>query len=181
MNSRAVTVGWLFLTIGVVVGIVWTAQARALAPENSNLQAMSLQDPKDLHRRPDLGCVFVRGVRAQDARVDRQACGVVVGARLRDRVAQPPSGELLRHHEPHVPMMRRVIGESMQVILLGVSHRTAPVEVRERLDFSSRDLGAAVEALALRPVRRPSRSCCRLATVRRFTSSATIRCRRARK
>lgn len=39
----------------------------------------------------------------------------------------------------------------MQVILLGVSHRTAPVELRERLDFSSRDLGAAVEALALRP------------------------------
>jgi len=39
----------------------------------------------------------------------------------------------------------------MQVILLGVSHRTAPVELRERLDFASRDLGAAVEALALRP------------------------------
>jgi glutamyl-tRNA reductase len=39
----------------------------------------------------------------------------------------------------------------MPVILLGVSHRTAPVELRERLDFSSRDLGAAVEALALRP------------------------------
>jgi ABC-type transport system involved in cytochrome c biogenesis permease subunit len=46
MNSRAVAVGWLFLTIGVVVGIVWTAQARALAPGNSNLQAMSLNDPK---------------------------------------------------------------------------------------------------------------------------------------
>src|SRR5215510_16444400 len=39
----------------------------------------------------------------------------------------------------------------MQVVLLGVSHRTAPVELRERLDFSSRDLGAAVEALALQP------------------------------
>jgi ABC-type transport system involved in cytochrome c biogenesis permease subunit len=46
MNSRAVVVGWLFLTIGVVVGIVWTAQALALSPDNSNLQAMSLQDPK---------------------------------------------------------------------------------------------------------------------------------------
>jgi ABC-type transport system involved in cytochrome c biogenesis permease subunit len=46
MNSRAVTVGWLFLTIGVVVGVVWTAQARSLAPENTNLQMMSLQDPK---------------------------------------------------------------------------------------------------------------------------------------
>jgi ABC-type transport system involved in cytochrome c biogenesis permease subunit len=46
MNSRAVVVGWLFLTVGVVVGVVWTAQARVIAPENSNLQAMSLQDPK---------------------------------------------------------------------------------------------------------------------------------------
>jgi glutamyl-tRNA reductase len=35
--------------------------------------------------------------------------------------------------------------------LLGVSHRTAPVDLRERLDFSSRDLGAAVEAVAGRP------------------------------
>ena len=48
MNARAVTVGWLFLTIGVVVGVWWAAQARALAPENSNLQAMSLDDPKIL-------------------------------------------------------------------------------------------------------------------------------------
>ena len=39
----------------------------------------------------------------------------------------------------------------MHLFLLGVSHRTAPVDVRERLDFSSRDLGAAVEALAARP------------------------------
>jgi glutamyl-tRNA reductase len=33
---------------------------------------------------------------------------------------------------------------------LGVSHRTAPVDLREQLDFSSRDVGAAVEALASR-------------------------------
>ena len=32
-----------------------------------------------------------------------------------------------------------------------MSHRTAPVDLRERLDFSSRDLGAAVEAVAARP------------------------------
>jgi ABC-type transport system involved in cytochrome c biogenesis permease subunit len=46
MNSRAVTVGWLFLTIGVVVGVLWTAQARTVSPEDANLQMMSLQDPK---------------------------------------------------------------------------------------------------------------------------------------
>jgi ABC-type transport system involved in cytochrome c biogenesis permease subunit len=46
MNSRAVLLGWVFLTVGVVVGVVWTAQARALSPGNVNLQAMSLDDPK---------------------------------------------------------------------------------------------------------------------------------------
>ena len=46
MNSRATVTGWAFLTVGVIVGVIWTAQARPLAPENSNLQAMSLNDPK---------------------------------------------------------------------------------------------------------------------------------------
>jgi ABC-type transport system involved in cytochrome c biogenesis permease subunit len=46
MNSRAVAVGWLFLTVGVVVGAVWTAQARAAAPNDPNLRAMALDDPK---------------------------------------------------------------------------------------------------------------------------------------
>jgi glutamyl-tRNA reductase len=39
----------------------------------------------------------------------------------------------------------------VHLFLLGVSHRTAPVDLRERLDFSSRDVGAAVEAVATRP------------------------------
>src|SRR3982751_4088414 len=38
----------------------------------------------------------------------------------------------------------------MHLFLIGVSHRPAPVDLRERLDFSSRDVGAAVEALASR-------------------------------
>ena len=46
MNSRAVTVGWLFLTVGVVVGIIWTAQARATSPTDSNIAAIGLDDPK---------------------------------------------------------------------------------------------------------------------------------------
>ena len=43
------------------------------------------------------------------------------------------------------------MGIDVYLFLLGVSHRTAPVDLRERLDFSSRDVGAAVEALATRP------------------------------
>jgi glutamyl-tRNA reductase len=38
----------------------------------------------------------------------------------------------------------------VQLFMLGVSHRTAPVDLRERLDFSSRDVGAAVESLSAR-------------------------------
>ena len=46
MNSRAVAVGWIFLTFGVIVGAVWTAQARTIAPDDPNLRAMSIDDPK---------------------------------------------------------------------------------------------------------------------------------------
>lgn len=46
MNNRAVMIGWLFLTIGVVVGVIWATQARAVHPEDPNIRAMSLNDPK---------------------------------------------------------------------------------------------------------------------------------------
>ncbi|HEY3382326.1 MAG TPA: glutamyl-tRNA reductase [Vicinamibacterales bacterium] len=39
----------------------------------------------------------------------------------------------------------------MHLLLLGVSHRTAPVDVRERLDFATRGLSDALLALATRP------------------------------
>ena len=46
MNARAVAIGWAFLTVGVIVGIVWTVQARALVPDDPNLRAMAVADPK---------------------------------------------------------------------------------------------------------------------------------------
>lgn len=48
MNWRAVAVGWLFLTLGVVVGVIWAAQARQIAPDDPNIRAMALGDPKIL-------------------------------------------------------------------------------------------------------------------------------------
>jgi glutamyl-tRNA reductase len=39
----------------------------------------------------------------------------------------------------------------VHLFLLGVSHRTAPVDLRERLDFSSGDLSAAAEQITARP------------------------------
>src|SRR5713226_5393179 len=46
MNQRAIVIGWIFLTAGIVVGAIWAAQARDFAPAAPQLRAMSLQDPK---------------------------------------------------------------------------------------------------------------------------------------
>jgi ABC-type transport system involved in cytochrome c biogenesis permease subunit len=52
MNSRAVALGWICLTVGVAAGVWWAAQARVVAPDDPNLRAMSWSDPK----------VFIAGV-----------------------------------------------------------------------------------------------------------------------
>jgi ABC-type transport system involved in cytochrome c biogenesis permease subunit len=46
MNGRAVAVGWIFLTIGLVVGVVWASQVQS-SPD-PRAQNMSLADPKIL-------------------------------------------------------------------------------------------------------------------------------------
>lgn len=46
MNARAVAVGWIFLTIGVVIGGIWATQVQG-SPD-PRAQAMSLSDPKIL-------------------------------------------------------------------------------------------------------------------------------------
>jgi ABC-type transport system involved in cytochrome c biogenesis permease subunit len=46
MNHVAIVIGWIFLTIGILVGVVWAAHARAYAGGDPRVQAMSLGDPK---------------------------------------------------------------------------------------------------------------------------------------
>jgi ABC-type transport system involved in cytochrome c biogenesis permease subunit len=46
MNGRAITVGWIFLTIGVTVGGIWATQVQSSTDPRA--QAMSLTDPKIL-------------------------------------------------------------------------------------------------------------------------------------
>jgi ABC-type transport system involved in cytochrome c biogenesis permease subunit len=46
MNQRAIVFGWIFLTVGMVVGAIWANQARGYAAVDPRVQAMSLQDPK---------------------------------------------------------------------------------------------------------------------------------------
>src|SRR5206468_12041428 len=44
--------------------------------------------------------------------------------------------------------------EPMHLLLVGISHRTAPVDLRERVDFQSRGIDRALAALAARGVAR---------------------------
>jgi ABC-type transport system involved in cytochrome c biogenesis permease subunit len=46
MNSRSVLIGWILMTAGLLAGAVWVVQARAMAPDDVRVQAMSLADPK---------------------------------------------------------------------------------------------------------------------------------------
>jgi ABC-type transport system involved in cytochrome c biogenesis permease subunit len=46
MNHGAIAIGWIFLTLGLVAGAVWTGQARGYAAGTPQIHAMSLQDPK---------------------------------------------------------------------------------------------------------------------------------------
>jgi ABC-type transport system involved in cytochrome c biogenesis permease subunit len=46
MNQRAITVGWICLTIGIIVGTVWAGQAQGYAAGDPRVQNMSLEDPK---------------------------------------------------------------------------------------------------------------------------------------
>lgn len=46
MNTRAVAVGWVFLTVGVVVGAIWATQVNTAAAADPSLPVMSLRDPK---------------------------------------------------------------------------------------------------------------------------------------
>jgi ABC-type transport system involved in cytochrome c biogenesis permease subunit len=46
MNQRTIVIGWAFLTIGMIVGVVWAAQAQAYASPDPRVQAMTVHDPK---------------------------------------------------------------------------------------------------------------------------------------
>ena len=46
MNGRVVTIGWIFLTVGIMVGGIWASQVQAVP--DPRVQAMSAADPKIL-------------------------------------------------------------------------------------------------------------------------------------
>jgi ABC-type uncharacterized transport system permease subunit len=46
MNMRAVTIGWILLTVGLAAGALWLVDARAATPLDPRLAAMTWLDPK---------------------------------------------------------------------------------------------------------------------------------------
>src|SRR5436190_10573131 len=48
MNQRAIVIGWIFLTVGLIAAVVFTAEVRAIpsAALDPRIHAISLQDPK---------------------------------------------------------------------------------------------------------------------------------------
>ena len=77
MNGRAITVGWVFLTLGVIVGGVWAAQVQG-SPD-PRAQAMSLAGSEDPGRAGLVGHLFVRALCPQGDRLERTARRVALG------------------------------------------------------------------------------------------------------
>jgi ABC-type transport system involved in cytochrome c biogenesis permease subunit len=48
MNGRVVTIGWIFLTLGIAIGGFWATQTQVQTSPDPRAQAMSLFDPKIL-------------------------------------------------------------------------------------------------------------------------------------
>ncbi len=140
MNGRAITVGWLFLTCGVLVGGIWAMQIHS-SPD-PRAQAMSVEDPEDPRGAALLGGVHVRAVRAANGRLERTPRRVALGDRLPARPAELRSGRVFPDPEPQFLAMR--------LLAVGISHRTAPVELRESVDFGRGGLETALSALAAR-------------------------------
>ena len=48
MNGRVVTIGWIFLTLGIAIGGFWATQTQIQTSPDPRAQAMSVADPKIL-------------------------------------------------------------------------------------------------------------------------------------
>ena len=102
MNQRAIVIGWFFLTVGLVAGVVYAAAARA-APagaDDPRRAGDGPAGPEDLRRAGLLGGLLVRAVRCTTHRLGRATNGVSVGPRIFDRAAELRADHVLPDEEP---------------------------------------------------------------------------------
>ncbi len=140
MNMRAVWIGWLLLTIGLVGGAVWLRDVSPQMANDPRLPHMTITDPKILMAVADLGRLRPAAGHAALGRPHRAASGVALRRRLRHRASQLPARGVLLRPEPQLRLMH--------LVLVGLSHHTAPVEVRERIGISRSMVPAALDRLA---------------------------------
>ena len=135
MNSRAVAVGWLFLTIGRRRRHgLGGAGAASTSPATRISTAMSLRDPK-------IFISVVTWVVYSFAVLARRMMGWT-GRRAAWLSASGFAIVLLNFIAVSYFFPQPTSHDlPMNLLLLGVSHRTAPVDLREKLDFSSGDVG----------------------------------------
>ena len=79
MNGRVVTIGWIFLTLGIAVGGIWATQVQALS--RSARAGDVGRRSEDPGRAGLLGRLLVRAVRAPGDRLERTPRRLAVGAR----------------------------------------------------------------------------------------------------
>ena len=73
MNQKAIVVGWVFLTIGLVVGAVWTGPGARHGARRSAGPGHVAAGPEDSGGARVVGDLFVRGVRGAADRLGRPA------------------------------------------------------------------------------------------------------------
>ena len=143
MNGRVVTIGWIFLTIGIAVGGIWATPGAGLRPIRGCRRCRSV-DPKILVALVSWGVYSFALFARRAIGWTRPAGRLAVGAGVRDRAAQFRARRVLPDEEPQLLMTR--------LFTVGLSHRTAPVELRESVDFSRGGAGEALAALAGRGI-----------------------------
>ena len=153
MARSSVYVGLVALVFGVAMGLIW---------EHRLSGSYSFGDPKVIVTLAILGGVC--GVPAAFAQRElaRRARGAALRDEFRDRAVQLHVREFVSHEVSPVLLMptatnpNRAGAIRIQVALIGCNHRTAPVELRERIAFTSQQALQAADELTR--ARNPRRS-----------------------
>ena len=133
ISYRALLLGFPFMTLGLVAGVV-VAQA--------SYGQLDYLDPEDFALRTDVGGLPHHALHALERGL-AGAAGGLSGDRCICRRGRGLGCQLLQHHSQVCAVM------NFQII--GVNHKSAPVDVRERLAISDSRLPDALKSLVRHP------------------------------
>ena len=131
MAYQTLAVGFVFITLGIIAGSFWAFVRFGSEWIVDPTIALAFVTWVDLSRH---------GLQPRRDRLAGTQGGV-----FRD------CGLCLRRPDLDRQQRRAYFREVMSVLLLGLSHKTAPVEVRERFAIAEQDAGAMVGELVRRP------------------------------